>query len=273
MSLFGSWAHGPGAPGCATCFTPADSLGPGNRFRFCSVGHVLCRGCAVDGVRSQQRQGAGLDCPVAAPNAPRCIILLDTVAALASASSHAAAPSLSLSGAEVAIFRSACAVDAHAHPGDWVVVPCPSCGAALSSPSALRARGGQVQCHSCTHRVCLRCNRRWGAALVAGYPADSHEGRSCVEVEGFVAAAAAQLAAASKLSPAQEAALNIKHCPKCNALTSRIDGCDSMVCGRDYHGVARNNKGCGETWCWHCGGIKGERRQVVHIASCPHATH
>lgn len=39
-------------------------------------------------------------------------------------------------------------------------------------------------------------------------------------------------------------------CPKCERVIERIDGCDSMVCGRDYHGKGGLAAGCGSSFNW-----------------------
>lgn len=42
---------------------------------------------------------------------------------------------------------------------------------------------------------------------------------------------------------------NCKCCPKCHRVINKVDGCDSMVCGRNYHGGDVQN-GCGESFKW-----------------------
>ena len=60
----------------------------------------------------------------------------------------------------------------------------------------------------------------------------------------------AQVAASADLTPEQRAALNIKRCPHCGFPVQKIEGCDQMVCGRDAHGVARFDGGCGRAFKW-----------------------
>lgn len=38
-------------------------------------------------------------------------------------------------------------------------------------------------------------------------------------------------------------------CPHCQRVTERISGCDSMVCGRNYHGGDQQS-GCGQAFKW-----------------------
>jgi hypothetical protein len=42
---------------------------------------------------------------------------------------------------------------------------------------------------------------------------------------------------------------NGRHCPKCNRVIIKDGGCDSMVCGRDYHG-GNVQDGCGTGFAW-----------------------
>lgn len=44
-------------------------------------------------------------------------------------------------------------------------------------------------------------------------------------------------------------AKNCKCCPHCKRVINKIDGCDSMVCGRNYHGGDVQN-GCGQGFNW-----------------------
>jgi hypothetical protein len=39
-------------------------------------------------------------------------------------------------------------------------------------------------------------------------------------------------------------------CPNCQRLTERIEGCDMMVCGRDYHAIPDAGAGCGTGFRW-----------------------
>ena len=61
----------------------------------------------------------------------------------------------------------------------------------------------------------------------------------------------AEVAASVNLGKDQRAALGIKLCPHCGFPVAKIDGCDSMVCGRDYHGSALFNGGCGKNFSWN----------------------
>jgi serine/threonine protein kinase/sugar lactone lactonase YvrE len=61
----------------------------------------------------------------------------------------------------------------------------------------------------------------------------------------------AEVAASVNLGKDQRAALGIKLCPHCGFPVAKIDGCDSMVCGRDYHGSALFNGGCGKGFSWN----------------------
>jgi len=43
-----------------------------------------------------------------------------------------------------------------------------------------------------------------------------------------------------------------RHCPSCNRLVEKIDGCDAMVCGENYHKTDGRDKqnGCGHRFDW-----------------------
>jgi len=43
-------------------------------------------------------------------------------------------------------------------------------------------------------------------------------------------------------------------CPKCNRSVEKLAGCDSMVCGADYHG-GNNQNGCGTSFLWSSAAI------------------
>ncbi len=43
---------------------------------------------------------------------------------------------------------------------------------------------------------------------------------------------------------------NYRYCPNCRRLITRIEGCNSMVCGRDYHNTNAAIHGCGTRFDW-----------------------
>ena len=48
-------------------------------------------------------------------------------------------------------------------------------------------------------------------------------------------------------------AQNCRHCPNCNILVEKHDGCDAMRCGydaRDKGGALRSSDGCGQAFSW-----------------------
>ena len=51
------------------------------------------------------------------------------------------------------------------------------------------------------------------------------------------------------LPSARFKASNGRHCPKCRRVIIKDGGCDSMVCGRDYHG-GNVQDGCGAAFNW-----------------------
>ena len=44
-------------------------------------------------------------------------------------------------------------------------------------------------------------------------------------------------------------AANCRRCPSCDRVVNKVAGCDSMVCGRNYHGGDQQN-GCGASFNW-----------------------
>jgi len=47
-----------------------------------------------------------------------------------------------------------------------------------------------------------------------------------------------------------EKAKTCKRCPHCNRVVVRTEGCDSMICGKDYHGESKIIQGCGQNFYW-----------------------
>jgi len=44
-------------------------------------------------------------------------------------------------------------------------------------------------------------------------------------------------------------ALNCRHCPGCNRVIQKVDGCDAMMCGQNFHG-GNQQQGCGRKFHW-----------------------
>ena len=42
---------------------------------------------------------------------------------------------------------------------------------------------------------------------------------------------------------------NCKRCPRCSFVVNKLDGCDEMICGKDYHGNVVQG-GCGRHFHW-----------------------
>jgi hypothetical protein len=47
----------------------------------------------------------------------------------------------------------------------------------------------------------------------------------------------------------QYKAQRCRRCPSCNRVVEKIDGCDAMLCGRNYHG-GDQQQGCGARFNW-----------------------
>jgi len=47
----------------------------------------------------------------------------------------------------------------------------------------------------------------------------------------------------------QYKAQNCRLCPQCQRVVQKLDGCDSMICGQNYHGGDQQS-GCGHRFNW-----------------------
>lgn len=51
------------------------------------------------------------------------------------------------------------------------------------------------------------------------------------------------------LADEQFKAANCRLCPSCGRVVQKLDGCDSMICGQNYHG-GDVQSGCGNRFAW-----------------------
>lgn len=245
---------------CTQCLEP---MRAGERVLLCTAGHQCCATCAVNCVReSAAHRGRADDCSMRLGDAAeRCKYLPDALAAVY-AISQARAPAAGGGAAPLelrelqtvrddalAALSAAAEGGAAATPAAWVAHPCPCCAAALLLPAAvLRSSGFPVFCHSCTHRVCARCNVAWRAG--------GHAGRSC---EAMAARRADAVRDNEVGAPA-----NLPRCPnpKCGILIDFPEACNHMACGK-----------CGTQFCFLCRGIYKMRSHDGHLVpvSCAHA--
>lgn len=63
---------------------------------------------------------------------------------------------------------------------------------------------------------------------------------------------------------------NIKHCPACNILVEKVDGCDAVTC----KGSARaKNIGCGFKFCWQCDAPYNGKNGILAKDNSVHQQH
>jgi hypothetical protein len=142
-------------------------------------------------------------------------------------------------------------------PGDYVCVQCPRCETSFCSKCNVQPY--HYGC-SCEEMVAFsRSWRDWKAtekeaylrkvaqdsakhqAMLREYQSKQEEHRREVE---------AAEARYQELQRDEEVkAARCKRCPHCNRVVEKIDGCDLMACGRNYHG-GDNQSGCGKEFRW-----------------------
>jgi len=158
--------------------------------------------------------------------------------------------------------------------------PCPKCSDWLVPPSG---KGGRrqtmVECPNCKDRMCMRCQRRpfhfratcdevpgleglWREWLREGrdeYVAelarqDAQYQRALAELRSKQEEQAEMLRQAETRLEEFEAmerwkVEKCKCCPHCRRVIEKVDGCDLMKCGQNYHGGDVQN-GCGKDFKW-----------------------
>lgn len=158
------------------------------------------------------------------------------------------------------------AVDTMAHPDETLL----RCSAAACSNVVLLPRGSERQafrCHCGAPAFCTGCRQhpyhyhsscdlvqplreQWLAWVSGGR--EAYHGRTRAAEEGNRRNQALRDALARHEEMERDEkwkAANCRLCPNCSRPISKVDGCDSMVCGRAYHG-GDEQPGCGESFDW-----------------------
>eukprot|EP01034_Spumella_vulgaris_P022995 gene22995-29181_t len=137
--------------------------------------------------------------------------------------------------------------------GDAMRVACPKCGLDFCSQCQ------RSPCHfDCQCDEVVAYSRAWNEWLQGGRDVFLEELRR--QSEAFNAAFAdfqtkqKEVAAGNdRFRELQEneafKAARCKRCPRCQRIIEKLDGCDAMICGQNYHGGDVQN-GCGHTFNW-----------------------
>jgi hypothetical protein len=248
---------------CGICFDDLTEDDP----VLCQMGHSFCRNCMGRHI-AEELEGKGVlpACPLSA----QChhVLTRDQVEEILPRTDDRAMRRFDLlaqRSALQALGAVPCARDACQ---DWIVPP--------------RASGQPqlVVCPSCQVRFCSSCKRRPfhfridRCADVLAVDNAWHEwlrrdrdvflarrAAEDVEYQKVVQELSAKKAEQDKMLEEAESrkrefeemedwkARNCKCCPHCRRVINKIDGCDSMVCGRNYHGGDAQD-GCGREFKW-----------------------
>jgi hypothetical protein len=228
---------------CQICFDRQDTIG----WR-CPSEHRFCSGCMQQHVEA-----------VAFPKCPMCDY------SLSETDFHA----LNVPQPRIEAFREAKlqgAVDTLAHAGECVIrcsrADCPN---VVLWDSGGRHRFACVMCDAtpfCTkckqtpyhyHAECSRVQplrEQWLAWISGGREDYYGQVRTAVESDKRNQTLYEGIARHNELEADEQwKAQNCRLCPSCNRPISKVDGCDSMVCGRAYHG-GDQQPGCGAEFNW-----------------------
>ena len=223
--------------------------------------HLLCRECAVQYVQSNQDQ-LPLKCFV--PNCKHELLPQEIALVLGHGNMEVGFQSPLYRQLDVRQRDWAIAQD----PADYVHCPAPQCH--WRAARSMRGAKERVTCPLCYTRFCSNCNDRY------------HYRSTCVEwiqirqtwenwkLDGRarywktrnkeISKRAQDVAKAERkrvhrvraIEQADEMykAAHCRHCPRCNRLVERIEGCAIMYCGRDAHG-SNYQPGCGQKFDWN----------------------
>lgn len=186
---------------------------------------------------------------------------------------------LNVSESRLEAFREAKlrgAVDTLAKDGECVVrCSRPECGNVIVMSSLARQR---FVCEMCdAPPFCTRCKQspyhyhvgcgrvqplreQWVAWLSGGREDYHGQARKAAEDDTRNQALCDAIARHNELEADERwKAENCRHCPNCDRPISKVEGCDSMVCGRAYHG-GDQQPGCGNAFNW-----ESAKRYEAHI--------
>jgi hypothetical protein len=151
------------------------------------------------------------------------------------------------------------------------IIGCPTSGCGNWVIPADTRRKERCQCQACNATFCSLCKKTYhyhcGCEDIAGYMERWMEwsgsgrrryNRDKAEAMAKIEAQRAELERrnaelrkrySDTMADEQYKEANGRHCPKCNRIIIKDGGCDSMVCGRDYHG-GNVQDGCGAAFSW-----------------------
>mmetsp|Transcript_86649 Transcript_86649/g.240258 ORF Transcript_86649/g.240258 Transcript_86649/m.240258 type:complete len:649 (+) Transcript_86649:60-2006(+) len=249
---------------CAICFDDLPSALPA----VCPAAHAFCAGCLAMHVRTElDGKGTLPACPLSS----QCGHLLTYRQVEQFLSSELDASTL------MGRFHL---LQQRAGLQMLGAFPCPKCNDWLVPPSGKgRNRQALVECPRCKDRMCVLCQRRpfhfrascaevprleelWREWLRSGRDAYVAElARQDAAYECALAELRSKQEEQAEMLRQAEARLaeftamerwkaeNCKCCPHCKRVIEKIDGCDLMKCGRNYHGGDAQNR-CGRDFKW-----------------------
>lgn len=270
---------------CMICF---DEVTTSGAVQLCSKGHVLCRDCLAEHVRTDLMDKGTL---------PVCPLFTECGHRLTQTQVAAAGPG---GAAPIAVLDRFQLLNQRVQLQLLGAVPCIRCEDWLvpdtasrrdqkrGHPGSLSSRsgrasapqcGGMVECPKCQTRFCRQCRRgpfhfratcdevprieaswrQWLAVHRDQYiekrAAEESQFRDALrDFKEKKAEQAKQLQAAEQRAQEfkdmeQWKAARCRRCPRCGRAIEKLAGCDSMTCGQDAHGGNVQN-GCGHHFAW-----------------------
>ena len=118
------------------------------------------------------------------------------------------------------------------------------------------------ECNSCSGSICTRCGEKYHyfggcteleAARLAWNQWKAADRQSYKGEAERAAHQIRQQEANARLEDLRKdeawKAAHTRHCPHCQTVVEKLDGCNSMICGRNYHG-GDDQRGCGKGFDW-----------------------
>eukprot|EP00750_Incisomonas_marina_P029500 INCI7186.4.p1 GENE.INCI7186.4~~INCI7186.4.p1 ORF type:complete len:576 (+),score=95.25 INCI7186.4:291-2018(+) len=243
---------------CMGCGAEHDDWEPASRiFQYGCGDHWMCLSCTKDQVDSQLEAKQAPHCPACKHNVPKHDVLKLFGRFKAQQRLHLLDE----------ILMNTYLLQ-HREKGS--IVQCPSCPAMMEIPDPGRPRC--VACPNCALEFCTHCKAapfhfRLTCMEIAPTTQTFHQWLSRDRAAYFKRFKDMELAESKFKAETQAAqerakeserdelwkAKNCKLCPHCKKVVHKVDGCDSMTCGRDADDKGGGNKqnGCGQRFRWN----------------------